>query len=400
MAQAVAEYDRQETVAQEALDYLWTPSGVIRSTAAYEVLEKPREGRAVSASQRNTLEDPATRQTFLKELRNPRTGEIYPPDVTAWSAFIERGYISKGKENVWIKKAREASEEAKRRNRAGRADSESAEVNTPGRTNAHVRQSDLLEATKNEQYRTIAEKERTRSSVTRNFTSGEVDLQSSQEDQIWPPPERNEVHVHRIFSEDVYNEMRENDENEEKERNEGEVARVPIMRTAPKARARDIPYNTPLPLPGNRHTIICVDKYKLDGIQVPYEDWASDQYEAYLQRLSASGHVVLFPNVGATGASSHEAVRVEDPAVPDRAQSGGNSSAATPELSSIRAAGDSTSIAEKDGLRYESTYYLEGEPINRLQFHNALREDALNGDHYHCYRSGGRSRDGPSQIYS
>ena len=181
-----------------------------------------------------------------------------------------------------VKKAREASEEAKRKKRAEQISSKGTHVNTPRRTNAHIRQSDLLEATKNEQYRTIAEKERTRSGVTRNITSGRVDIQSSQEDQIWPPPERNEVHVHRILTEDVYNEMRENDEDEAKGRNEIEVAQVPIMRTAPKVRARDIPYNKPLPLPGNKHTIICVDKYKLDGIQVPYEEWASEIGRAHV----------------------------------------------------------------------------------------------------------------------
>ena len=107
--------------------------------------------------------------------------------------------IAKGKENVWTRKAREASEEAKRRNRKERVGSANTEANISGPVSARIHQRDLREATKSEQYRTIAEKERSRSGATRRETPGKEDVYVGQEDQTWPSPMRNEVHVHRIL---------------------------------------------------------------------------------------------------------------------------------------------------------------------------------------------------------
>ncbi len=104
MAEAVAEYNWESILTAESSDYLWTQSGVNRCMGVYEELEKPKEGRAVSASQRKILGDPITRQTFLKDVKHPQTGEEYSSKVSAWTAFLEKGYITLGKEDVWVKK--------------------------------------------------------------------------------------------------------------------------------------------------------------------------------------------------------------------------------------------------------------------------------------------------------
>ena len=93
-------------------DYLWTASGAISCLRCAEELEKPSEGRKVSEEQCRILQDARNRLTFLNWITDPRTGSNYPPDVTAWDAFLTKKYIKLGKEDPWVKKDREASAEA------------------------------------------------------------------------------------------------------------------------------------------------------------------------------------------------------------------------------------------------------------------------------------------------